>query len=155
MSDTTSPLSQDTPPSRWSARFLTFFFALIAFTALALMTIFLKQRAGSTDAYENSRAEKRIQVRNRIDTQAKELLTSSAWVDQGKGVVRIPLDVAIQLEIADVKQKTPRAAYAVGSAGPIPANATPDATLPSPTPAPAAAPASAPAPATQPAELKK
>jgi len=150
-------------------------FGLLIFLLGVVATVVLIRQMGDTDAYEQERAKKRKEARQKIETEAKELLTKSAWVDQGKGTVRIPLDDAMALEIVALKQKQPRpAAYAVGAAVPVPASATaapasapkaaapatpaapksgaPAAAKPAATPAPASTPA--PAPAAQPTSPK-
>lgn len=127
-------------------------FGLLIFLLGVVATVVLIRLMGGTDAYEQERAKKRVEARLKIEAEAKELLTKSTWVDQGKGTVRIPLEDAMALEIVALKQKQPRpAAYAVGAAVPIPASATaapaaaPKAAAPA-SPAAAAKPASTPAP---------
>lgn len=142
-------------------------FGLLIFLLGGAATLVLKRQMGGTDAFELDRAKKRVEARQKIETEAKELLTKSGWADQGKGIVRIPLEDAMALELAAVKQQKPRpAAYAVGAAVPIPASATAPAPAPAPkadaakpapaakatpAPAPGAAPAATPAPAAAPA----
>lgn len=128
-----------------SARWVVF--GLLLFLLGAVATIYLKYRMGATDAYEQSRAATRIERRLKIEAEAKELLTTSGWTDQGKGIVRIPLQDAMALEIVALKQKQPRpAAYAVGAAVPIPASALPTPAAPAVKAATTAVKAVAPAP---------
>ncbi|PAW77238.1 MAG: hypothetical protein B9S32_12100 [Verrucomicrobia bacterium Tous-C9LFEB] len=135
-------------------------FGLLIFLLGGVATLVLKRQMGGTDAYELERAKKRVEARQKIETEAKELLTKSGWADQGKGIVRIPLEDAMALELAALKQQKPRpAAYAVGAAVPVPASATAapapapkaDASKPAtpaaPAPAAKGTPAATPAPA--------
>lgn len=134
-------MSAPTPSSPCSctcgASFRAVTLGLLVFLLGAVATIYLKYRMGATDAYEQQRAAKRVEARLKIEGEAKELLTTSSWVDQAKGTVRIPLEDAMALEVVALKQKQPRAAtYRVGAPVPVPASA-----LPAPVAAPAAAPA--------------
>lgn len=124
----------------------TVLLGFILFLVGGIGALFLKQGVGTTDTYEAQRAAKRIKTRLEIEAQAKELLTASAWVDQAKGVVRIPLEDAMALEIQALKQKTPHPAYAVGASVPIPASATAPAAPAAPATATASTPATQPAP---------
>jgi hypothetical protein len=80
--------------------------------------------------YEQTRAQKRMERLKALREENQKELTTYAWVDKNKGVVRIPIDRAMELTVAELAQKKP------APAGPI---ATP-ATQPSPVGASPAAP---------------
>ncbi len=86
--------------------------------------------------YEETRAKKRMENLKTAQEDAEKALNTYAWVDKNKGVVRIPIDRAMELTATDLAQKKPVAA------GPI---ATPPAAQVSP--GGAASPAASPAPA--------
>jgi hypothetical protein len=69
-----------------------------------------------------------------LAVENQKTLASYHWVDKEKGIVGVPIDRAMELEIADLSAKHPHAA------GPITLPA------PSPTPAPSGSPAQKPAP---------
>jgi len=73
--------------------------------------------------YEETRAKKRMENLKTAQEDAEKALNTYAWVDKNKGVVRIPIDRAMELTATDLAQKKPVAA------GPI---ATPPAAQASP-----------------------
>jgi len=87
--------------------------------------------------YEQARAKKRMERLKTLREENEKDLTAYAWVDKNKGVARIPINRAMELEVAELAQKKP------APAGPI---ATPPLaqTSPAVSASPAAA-ASAPA----------
>src|SRR5260370_33494188 len=69
------------------------------------------------------RAEARAKkLKDARDEDAKAL-TTYAWVDKNKGTVRLPIDRAMELTVADLANKNPAPAYAItapqSSASPI------------------------------------
>lgn len=134
MSETTHTPFTPNRPRGGTARW--FVLGLLIFVMGLIATIYLKYWMGPTDAYEQDRAAKRIAARLKIEAEAKDLLTGSGWTDQAKGIVRIPLEDAIALELVVLKQKQPKPAYAVGAAVPVPASATAAAPAAAATPAP-------------------
>jgi FtsZ-interacting cell division protein ZipA len=95
--------------------------------------------------YEETRAKKRMENLKTVREDAEKALTSYAWVDKNKGVVRIPISRAMELTTAELAQQKP------APAGPI---ATPQEQAPvapsSPAPGGSAKPG-APQPAASPA----
>src|SRR5206468_11045145 len=65
------------------------------------------------DTYEQMRAEARAKkLKDARDEDAKAL-TTYAWVDKNKGTVRLPIDRAMELTVADLANKNPAPAYAI------------------------------------------
>lgn len=85
--------------------------------------------------YEEARAKKRMENLKTLREDAEKALTTYAWVDKNKGVVRIPISRAMELTVAQLAQQKPT------QAGPIatPAPET-QATAVSTSPAPAGSP---------------
>lgn len=83
------------------------------------------------DDYEQKRAKARMEKLEQLHKETTAALTSYAWVDKNKGTVRIPIEQAMPLTIAELAAKKPTAAYPIATPAP-------------PAPAPAAS-ASAPA----------
>lgn len=83
------------------------------------------------DAYEEKRAKVRVEKLEQLRKDATTALTSYAWVDKNKGTVRIPIEQAMQLAMADLAAKKPAAAYPVATPAPAPESG---ATAPSPSP---------------------
>src|SRR5207247_4971119 len=76
--------------------------------------------------YEETRAKKRMENLRTAREDAEKALNSYAWIDKNKGVVRIPISLAMELTIAQLAQQKP------APAGPM---ATPEAQAASPAPA--------------------
>lgn len=77
--------------------------------------------------YEQKRAKVRQEKLKALHEEESKTLSSYGWIDKTKGTVRVPIERAMELTVADLGQKQPT------KAGPI---ATPAAEVP---PAPAAA----------------
>ena len=60
--------------------------------------------------YEETRAKKRMENLKTAQEDAEKALNTYAWVDKNKGVVRIPIDRAMELTATDLAQKKPVAA---------------------------------------------
>src|ERR1700751_1213341 len=63
--------------------------------------------------YEETRAKKRLENLKTLREDAEKALTTYAWVDKNKGVVRIPISRAMELTVAQLAQQKPM------QAGPI------------------------------------
>ena len=147
------------PFSTWLGVVLLF----ILFGVIVLAVIGPSPRGSD---YEQARGKKRIERLNALREENEKELTTYAWVDKNKGVARIPINRAMELEVAELAQKKP------APAGPIatpatqasPAGASPAApqgaavsgslssgpASPSPAARQAASPPASPAPATTP-----
>ncbi len=68
--------------------------------------------------HEQMRAKKRTERLNALREENEKELTTYAWVDKNKGVARIPINRAMELEVAVLAQKKP------APAGPIATPAT-------------------------------
>ena len=108
-------------------------FGMIAF-------VFLKASPRG-DTFEKKRAKARAEKLNAAQKENLNALTTYAWVDKSKGVVRIPVDQATKLTLVQLADSKPAAA------GPIAAE-SPAAAAPQTSPAPnaSASPAASPAP---------
>jgi hypothetical protein len=111
------------PFSTWLGVVLLF----ILFGVIVLAVIGPSPRGSD---YEQTRAKKRMERLNALREENEKELTTYAWVDKNKGVARIPINRAMELEVAELAHKKP------APAGPI---ATP--------PQPQASPATAVSPA--------
>jgi hypothetical protein len=125
--------------SAWIGVVLLFAF----FGLLALVIIGASPRGNS---YEEKRAQARTEKLLAAHEEHIKALTTYAWVDKSKGVVRIPITEAMQLTMAELTQKAPAPAnpIALPEASP-PAQATAPSTA-SPAPSPSTAPSGTPKP---------
>lgn len=132
-----------------------------AFVLFALFAVFGQWmlRSGDQASFDEEaiRAKQRYEILAKVQQEAADSTSSYGWVDQAKGVVRLPVDRAMELAVAKLAaQGEPRPAYPVdpkiplGSAvkpggfaapQPTPPPFNPPAAQPEPSPAAAASPA--------------
>lgn len=114
--------------STWIGVVLLFAF----FGLLALVVISLSPRGNS---YEEKRAKVRVEKLMAAHEENMKALTTYAWVDKTKGVVRIPISEAMQLTVVELAQKAPAPANPIAAdASPSAAGAAPAAASPAPAP---------------------
>jgi hypothetical protein len=99
------------PFSTWLGVVLLF----ILFGVIVLAVIGPSPRGSD---YEQMRAKKRTERLNALREENEKELTTYAWVDKNKGIARIPINRAMELEVAELAQKKP------APAGPIATPAT-------------------------------
>ncbi len=112
----------------WAVVLFVFFGVIVAITFGAM-------HRGSS--YEEDRAKTRTEKLKTAQDEWKKTLGSYGWVDQGKGVAHIPIQRAMQLELADLQAKKPAPAGPIATPEPAAAPNTPAAAPGTP---PAAAP---------------
>lgn len=133
----------DPTPVQSPAPFSTWLGVVLLFTLFGAIVLAIIGPTPRGDTYEKIRAENRIKkLKDARDEDAKAL-NAYAWIDKSKGTVRLPVERAMELTVADLASKKPAVA------GPI---ATPEtAAVPggaaaSPAPSPSAQPSGAPKP---------
>ena len=94
--------------STWIGVVLVFAF----FGLLALVVIGALPR-GNT--YEEKRAKARAEKLQAAREETTKALTTYAWVNKSKGLVRIPIDDAMKLTVAELAQKTPAPANPIAT----------------------------------------
>ncbi len=112
--------------------FSTWIGVLLLFAFFGLVALVVVGASPRGTNYEKKRAKARNEKLQTMRDLTTNALTTYGWVDKTKGVVRIPINDAMKLTLADLSQKKP------APANPI---ATPEAQ--SPAPPSAAAPATA------------
>jgi hypothetical protein len=107
---------------------------LFAFFGLLALVVIDASPRGNT--YEKKRAKARAEKLQAALEETTKALTTYAWVDKNKGVVRIPITDAMKLTVAELAQKTPAPANPIVTpqANP-PQGATPTVASPAPSPA--------------------
>jgi hypothetical protein len=126
----------DTEQLQSRAPFSTWFGVVLLFFLFGVIAVAIVGPAPRGDTYEKMRAENRLKKLKEARDQDEKALTGYAWVDKNKGTVRLPIDRAMELTVADLGNKKPAAA------GPI---AAPAASV-----APGGAAAASPAPTASP-----
>jgi hypothetical protein len=126
----------------WAVVLFVFFGAIVAITFGTM------QRSSS---YEEDRAKARAEKLKVAEEEWNKASSSYGWIDKEKGVARIPIQRAMQLELADLQSKKPAPAGPIATpapaempvtSSPVPQPANPPNTTPAPS---AAAPSSRPA----------
>ena len=115
----------------WAVVLFVFFGAIVAIT-------FGTMQRGSS--YEEGRAKARAEKLKTAEEEWNKTSSSYGWVDKEKGVARIPIERAMELELADLQLKKPAPAGPILT--PTPAEAPVTSTgAPQPANPPNAAPA--------------
>src|SRR2546430_6052285 len=95
------------------APFSTWLGVVLLFALFGAIVVAVVGPSPRGDTYEQMRAEARAKkLKDARDEDAKAL-TSYAWVDKNKGTVRLPIDRAMELTVADLANKKPTSAYAI------------------------------------------
>jgi hypothetical protein len=117
--------------------FSTWIGVVLLFAFFGLLVLVVIGASPRGDAYEEKRAKVRAEKLQAAREQTTSALTSYAWVDKTKGVVRIPIEDAMKLTVAELSQRTPAAANPIllSEASPPPPSAAPAAASPAPSPA--------------------
>jgi hypothetical protein len=88
------------------------------------------------DDYEQKRAKAREEKLKKLREEDAKALNTYGWIDKNKGVVRLPIERAMELTLAELATRQPAPAYPIATPG---ASASPaGASAPSPAPAPSA-----------------
>jgi hypothetical protein len=111
---------------------------LFAFFGLLVLVVIGASPRGTS--YEKKRAKARAEKLQAAWAESTKALTTYAWIDKNKGVVRIPITDAMQLTIAELAEKTPAPANPIATpeASPPAQGAGPATASPAPSPAPSA-----------------
>ena len=109
---------------------------LVLLLLFAGLVWFVTYQRESTAAAEPGRRELRLKNLNDLNTENQKALTSYRWIDKGKGVVGIPIDRAMELEVADLAANHPHAAGPITSPAPNPTPSTAGSPAQKPVPAP-------------------
>jgi hypothetical protein len=116
--------------------FSTWIGVVLLFAFFGLLVLVVIGASPRGDAYEEKRAKVRAEKLQGVREQTTAALTTYSWVDKTKGVVRIPINDAMKLTVAELSQKSPAPANPIpaAEASPAPPSA-PAAASPAPSPA--------------------
>src|SRR5436190_15410880 len=87
--------------------FGTFLWALCFFVIFVLVVVVFVRSAGTNEGYEDKRAAYRLKIKDDRAKDDHEKLTTAGWIDQAKGVVRVPIADAKKIAVAELKAKKP------------------------------------------------
>src|SRR3984893_8442698 len=114
------------------APFSTWIGVVLLFALFGVIVLAVVGPAPRGDNYEQMRAEARAKKLKDARDEETKALTSYAWVDKNKGTVRLPIDRAMELTVADLANKNPAPASPI--AAPEPSAAPGGAASASPAP---------------------
>jgi hypothetical protein len=127
---------------------------LAAFVLFVVIGAYSSRMTWTYTDYDQDRAAQRYATLAKVRHDEQALISTTEWVDQTKGIVRIPIEEAMAKEIDTLKAQSPQAGAEIAVAAPAPTtpastNAAPakPSVLPS-AGAPGAKTAAGPAPAT-------
>jgi hypothetical protein len=113
--------------------FLTFVWALFFFFVFALLVMIWVRASGQHQGLDEKRAEARKTKLAELEKADNAKLTGVGWVDQAKGIVRLPIADAKRLAVTELKSKKPvMSQVKVEPPLPMPPPADPNATEPPP-----------------------
>lgn len=129
-------MTPDEPPQKYQPRstFSTWSGVVLLFAFFALLALVVIGASPHGTAYEEKRAKTRAEKLQAAREETTKALTTYAWVDKKKGVVRIPISAAMKLTVAELAQKKPVPAnpIAIAQANPPAQGTTPAAPSPLP-----------------------
>jgi len=95
------------------APFSTWLGVVLLFALFGAIVVAVIGPSPRGDTYEQMRAEARAKKLKDAHDEDAKALTTYAWVDKNKGTVRLPIDRAMELTVADLANKNPGPAYAI------------------------------------------
>ena len=106
---------------------------LFAFFGLLALVVIGASPRGNT--YEEKRAKARVEKLQAAREETTTALTTYAWLNKSKGVVRIPINDAMKLTVAELAHKTPAPANPIATPEANPSTQNPASAPASPPPA--------------------
>jgi hypothetical protein len=128
----------DTEQLQSPALFSTWVGVVLVFVLFGVIAVAVIGPAPRGDTYEKTRAESRVKkLKDARDEDAKAL-SGYVWIDQSKGKVRLPIERAMELTVADLANKKPAPAYPITAPEASAAAGGAVAASPAPSPSPQA-----------------
>ncbi len=87
--------------------FLVFLGSAVAVTIVIIIVSGLVARKPKVETVDAKRGAQRIAVREKLDKAAHEQLSTADWLDKEKGVVRLPVEDAMKVVVAELAGKKP------------------------------------------------
>src|SRR5437588_10849781 len=97
------------------APFSTWVGVVLLFALFGVIVLAVIGPAPRGDNYEQMRADARAKKLKDARDEESKALTSYAWIDKNKGTVRLPIERAMELTVADLANKKPASAYAIAA----------------------------------------
>lgn len=80
-------------------------YGIVVFAAFLAMVYFVRHMYQSHDPgrINQARAEARVKARTELAATSREALSTAGWVDEARGVVRLPISVAMELMVRNYR----------------------------------------------------
>ena len=130
MTDTEQVRQQTQSP----APFSTWFGVVLLMFLFGAIAVGIIGPAPRGDTYEQQRAQNREKKLKDLRDEDAKALTGYAWIDKNKGSVRIPIERAMQLTVAELASKKPAMAGPIATPAPEASGAPPGPGTSSPAP---------------------
>jgi predicted outer membrane lipoprotein len=146
-------MSDETLLSQPKIKFSWIIGILAAFALFALIGAYSKRMTDTYTDYDEERAQQRYATLAKLQQDEAKLInpvvidadgkshSTAEWVDQDKGLIRIPIEEAMAKEVIDLKAKPTKVGVEINPPAPPAPKPAAGATNAAPTAAPAAAPA--------------
>jgi hypothetical protein len=136
MSEPSHAVSDPAEPTR-SSRVLGFILPLGGFLLFSLFSVYIIREMNAIPSYEDKKAAERIATLAKLRAdEADKFGSGYGWVDSSKKIVRIPIDRAMEVVLAELQKKPVGAVCPITGAtvappvAPVPAAGTPPAIKP-------------------------
>jgi len=123
-----------------------FFRAILGFCLFSILALIWFRLIPKPETYDQKRAAVRLKLLQDLRLEDEKKLNSYSWIDEKKGIVRIPIERSAEIVMAELKTKAAQAT-AVKVENPYPTGLQ---SVPAPVPAATAAPSAIKAPAASP-----
>ena len=118
------------------APFSTWVGVVLLFALFGVIVVAVIGPTPRGNSYEKMRAEARMKKLKDARDEDGKALSGYAWIDKNKGTVRLPIDRAMELTVADLANKKPAPASAIAA----PVSSAAPGGAPAASPAPSASP---------------
>jgi len=94
---------------------------LFVFVIIGVYSSRMARNTDHTDGYDQQQAVERLAKLHKMQDIDQKTLTTADWIDQGKGIVRIPIDEAMTEEVAVLKARPVAIGTEIPGVAPAPA----------------------------------
>jgi hypothetical protein len=105
----------DTEPVQSPAPFSTWLGVVLLFGLFGVIALAVVGPSPRGNTYEKTRAEDRMKKLTQLRDEDTKALGGYSWIDKNKGTVRLPIERAMELTVADLKNKKPAPAGAIAA----------------------------------------
>jgi hypothetical protein len=88
---------------------LSFVWGMLVFSLAAVIVFAVFRVTGKRESYDDKRAALRLQKLEKLRVEDLEKLNRYAWADPQKGIVRIPVERAMEIEAVELAAKKAQA----------------------------------------------